>query len=99
MTFNYNNAVVVISSTVIASVTCVICIVLPENDEDDNTQVGVVREDIIVVEPDAIVVNVRDEDITEIEEQSAIQINDDFFRNLNTPQAIIVATVVPSQYY
>jgi hypothetical protein len=96
MSFNYNNAAVVISSTVIASVTCVICIALPENDEDDN---DVVREDtFIILEPDAIVVNVRDEDVIEIE-QSAIQINDDLIRNLNTPQAIIVATVVPTQYY
>jgi hypothetical protein len=71
------------------------CIILPETDEEDE------RERIAdIVETDTITIQVRDEDVDVIVEDeiepsvNAIQINYDSFDNRDTPQAIMVATVV-----
>ena len=90
-----NNLTIVISSTMIVSITCVACLTMSDPDDDIRERVV----ETVAVEPDAIIIQIIDENIEdEIElsiiEGNATQINYDSI-DPNTPQAIVVAIVIP----
>ena len=58
-----NNLTIVISSTMIVSITCVVCLTI--SDPDDDIQERVVET--VAVEPDAIIIQIIDENMDEIE--------------------------------
>ncbi len=103
ISFYSKNITVVVTSSIFTSVTCVLCITSSEIDDDD----GIVHRENVVVETDAIIIEVRDdvvivedEIVPTIQEQVATEIMADPFHNPNNiPQAIMVATVVPLRYY
>lgn len=100
LSFYSKNVTVVVTSTIFTSVTCVLCITSSEIDDD-----GIVHRENVVVETNAIIIDVRDdivivedEIVPTIQEQVAIEI-DPFQNPNNIPQAVMVATVVPPRYY
>ena len=101
MILNHKNMTLVISSTVIATISCIMCLTTPTADEDDDFIERVL--DVMVIAPETITIQIRDEFVNEIEPpvlvQTAVQINHDSFDDPNTPQAIMVATVVPRRCY
>ena len=100
MILNHRNMTIVISSTIVATISCIMCLTTPETDDDDNVREQIIE--VVVIEPDTITIQIRDENVNEIEtpvlEQTAVQINHDSFDDPNTPQAIMVTTVVPSRH-
>ena len=101
MILNHKNMTIVISSTVVATISCIMCLITPETDNDDNLRDRVIE--VVAIEPETITIQIRDEYVNDIElpviEQAAVQINHNSFDDPNTPQAIMVATVVPRQCY
>ncbi len=98
MILNHKNMTIVISSTVVATISCIMCLTTPEGDDNDDL-IEVI--DIMVIAPETITIQINDENVYEIEtpalEQTVVQINHDSFDDPNTPQAVMVATVVPRQ--
>ena len=92
---------IVISSTVVATISCVMCLTSLDTDDDDNLREQIVE--VTIIEADTITIQISDENVNEIElpvlEQPAVQINHDSFDDPNTPQAIMVATIVPPRCY
>ena len=101
MILSHKNMTIVISSTVVVSISCIMCLTSPEIDDDDNLREQIVE--VTIIEADAIAIQINDENVHEIEtpvlEQPAVQINHDSFDDPNTPQAKMVATVVQRQCY
>lgn len=100
ISFYSKNITVVVVSSIFTSVTCVLCITSSEIEDNGNVEDNVVHSENVVIETDAVIIGVRNgvviEDgiVTTAQEQVATEIIDD-----NIPQTIIVATVVPPQYY
>ena len=101
MILSHKNMTIVISSTVVVTISCIMCLISPEIDDDDNLREQFVE--VTIIEADTIAIQINDENVHEIEtpvlEQTAVQINHCSFDDPNTPQAIMVATVVPHRYY
>ena len=99
MIFNYKNMIAVISSTTIVAISCLSCITAQETDLEERIV------EVVMLETDSITIQIEIEDefmdnITEpsIIENNAVKIIPDSYDELNTPQAVIVATVVPSRF-
>lgn len=97
MILNHKNMTIVISSTIVATVSCIMCLTASDTDDDDGLRERIVE--VVVIEPDAIAIQIRDEFIEpSVIEQNAIQINNGLYENSNIPQATMVATVVPLRH-
>lgn len=94
MIFNYKNMIAVISSTTIVTISCLSCITAQETDDVEEVIV-----EVVMLETDSITIQIEDEFVTEpsIIENHAVKIIPDSYNEVNTPQAVMVETVVPSR--
>lgn len=97
MILNYNNMILVIPSTTIVIITCLCCLTAPETDDEERIV------EVVMLETDTITIQIGDEFVSDIIEpsvieQTAVKIIPDSYNELNTPQAVMVTTVVPSRF-